>query len=1361
VSDVCANMMRTPGRRCSRSSQGDSLEERASVGDRRRLSTCLDTTQPMTLSALAGCQRASIISRLPQGRPLARSSMQALHGANLPDDDAATTYEGCESTDPNELGVRCTSLSKLGTLPHSEPINPLCANGYSYPPTKPWTPSSMPLRKEESVQVSASPLPPPPAGVQRGRSAHWDTDALQHGSPKRERTVKHPRRPRDRSSPPGSDNSSGSGNRAATTACGGGASARHISHRRRECGTGLSARSHTGGGGGGGGGGTTSRSHIGHVRLSGRSAVSEVQSLAASVRTAGPAQRYTLDTLRDLMATDDEGQLANGIGVVPDPDELADQLEWDVGVKDTLERVKAEQIREQIAMDTRHEAMLNKTRHEEARMRKKGELPRTSATERTTRVLMSLFRRASASDGGVGEEATVDQPAVPEQRRMSAVERRLGSVVNGGIGGAGGISTPGIFPGVPTRTETGPPHPATFNSEGRTHSRRSLFDGLADTAEMSRTRWYILPPYGWMLRTWNVATILIIVAIAALEPLRVSRIIAYGDIDRRTTESVALYCDLHMFMDMVLHFFSAYDDNLRDILVTSPYHITWRYAQSWLFLDAIVVFPFDRVVIAAHLYAAVHNERGPPTPPLPPSPPSPPSPLAPGLPTPPTSTVAAMEMLRLVKLVVVYRLINPRAPSLSLPGSSTVNPSVITLWKLFFIVIFVWHCTACFYWAIGTQRSDEWVLVSESGTNGDGNVGADGWSPPGIVRASNSSFVRYVYAMSWAVGVTTQTSRATPATIFQLLYGDTVTIIGFLMMSVIIGSATTSLSDLQAQTSDVALRLRHIDQYMRYKRLPRSICRRVVAFYRFQYTSMNRIDDADVLVGLPRALRMQMNLIMHKPIFVQLPLFWLCSEQEILLITQRLRPCVIMPGEMLIKENRLGVGLFLLMKGAVETIKAGDLQIVLLAVAAFGESALRGTPSSVSVRALRFCETTVLLREDFAVVEQINPIIRQWLDIYIMERDRKLDDPHTRRQSLQTKVAALRAARHEHWSDGWKKGSGFCDTGGASNAGSVRSRTSMSVNAAMSSGNVNGRCSFASIASSNGVRSVLSRYLRNRRQRRAVASAFSRHVPPPTRRIVPKSSIATHLGTKNNGGNANSSVACDRVRARFSEALVQAKKANNHERKLHPKMNMVEEGDEGDETVPVGTAPASLSEDGEEDEDGEGDSVEGFPFSGASLGNHHSFVAQTDVLQEEALVVEDEGVEEQQQQQQQQQERGEEGDNGDWHFAGMHMEEASSTATGRKCQTNGQDTSASCGTRTPALPPGVTPCNRMSMSEKLARCTRSTAGGCGFTGNTSKKTCARQELVHGSTVSNKRAIPRHLVPASAPEKSVGGASYSA
>jgi len=654
-------------------------------------------------------------------------------------------------------------------------------------------------------------------------------------------------------------------------------------------------------------------------RVSGCSFFSESPSMAG----VGMRQKqYTLDTLDEALMYDGE------VGAMPDHDQLRDQIEWDIGVYDTLHQLKQMQIREQIALDTRHQQSTAKNVSKS----------KSEAAAPQRRASLGDYISAAQSGGPIFS----DTPS-------RAAKRLVGNSDNHGKRGSAGGLTP----------------PMVGGDDGAV-GRRSLFEDLADTAEMSRLRWYVVDPQRWPFQVWSILTELILFVICIIEPLRVGHIV----IQNKPMNMLMIYCDVQLLLDLLLHFFVAYDDELRDIQVTSMRHIVPRYLQGNFAFDAVVALPWNILVWDE----TTHHVR---------------------------------DVLRMSKLLGAHRLLSTRSVFSNAPDAMMFNPSLITLWKMLLTILFVWHWVGCVYWLVSTHSYDAgepYLSVK------------DAWSPPDSVLATNFTHVRYAYAVTWAIGVTTGGTFPSPSTMLQLFYGNLVAIVGFLLMSLVIGSATTALSDMQAQSSEVSIRLQHIDRYMRYKRLPSSIRQRIVQFYRFQYTSLNRIDENEVLVGLPRALRVQMQLIMHKQIFTQLPLFWLCSEEEILLITQRLRPCVIMPGEMLIKQDRLAVGLFLLMKGAVETLRDGELVIVLLAVAAFGENALRGTPSNCSIRALRFCETTVLLREDFAVIEQMNPVVRRWLDVYILERDRKLANPQTRRQSMETKSAAIKSVRCR---DGW------------------------------------------------------------------------------------------------------------------------------------------------------------------------------------------------------------------------------------------------------------------------------------------------------------------------------------------------------
>jgi len=618
-----------------------------------------------------------------------------------------------------------------------------------------------------------------------------------------------------------------------------------------------------------------------------------------------------------------EEEEAYGAPDAPDRQELRDQLEWDLGIAETLYAMKQLQIAEQIGME------------------KRGARDDAKAS------------RAQRRRSSVDAELPVD-PKGDGRRRSSMANARRGS-----------------------RETVAPKKMGVdfkLQDELRSKSRRALFEGLANTADMSRDRWYIVRSEGNARSVWTT-----LVSVSTVVTVIVAPLISCGVLyEGPTTQGVAGTCDLLFVCDVLLTFVTAYQDSLRDIVVTSPRHIRARYLQGMFTLDALSATPFDWIMRASG------------------------------------ASDAAVDALRMCKLVRMYRMgVSTTEADARNLGDTAINPSLLSLLKLVASLFLIWHWTACLYILISVRTNAAGAQAPIFDTR-------EPWVPPASVLLGSAG-VRYAYAASWAIGTTCLTMRPEPNTLVQLVFGDTITVLGFITMAGIVGSATTAISEIQAQRSEATRLLQTIARYMRRKHLPANVRRRVLSYYRFHQTSMNILDHESVLVGLPRAMRMQISLIMHKPIFVQLPLFWLCAEEEMLLIVQRLKPCLVMPGEMLVKEGTLGVGLFLLMKGAVETTRNGKMLVVLLAVAAFGESALLSDdePSSVTVRALRFCEASVLYKEDWACIEQINPQIRTWLNIYIAERDKHLQDENVQQQSAQTKKATIRCGggMHSEWSD--------------------------------------------------------------------------------------------------------------------------------------------------------------------------------------------------------------------------------------------------------------------------------------------------------------------------------------------------------
>ena len=711
--------------------------------------------------------------------------------------------------------------------------------------------------------------------------------------------------------------------------------------------------------------------------------------------------------------------------VLPDREELRDMLEWDLGVAETLFRFKQWQIREQIEIDSRSKRSRTKHLVSKKRTAPRGKLAAFFDRLRGSRVCKNAHvpatqRRASFD----GKPCT----GGGERRRSCADNMRASQACGFAFNG----SLPSYAPNntdanVQKRKSSMPKFLSVefkLAEEMRSKSQRALFEGLANTADMSRDRWFVLRPGGTARHVWANVVALATGVTAIIVPLVACKVF---DGDTAFTKALGVLVDIIFAVDLGMQFVTAYQDEVRDIIVTSPSHIRNRYLRTWFGFDVVSALPIDWI----------HRSLG--------------------------GSDATVAYWRLLKLTRAYHLFSENDVHINL-GDTAFNPSMVSLVKLTGALSLFWHMTACLYTfmsiativATNYNVAPDQLQLSIFSTSVFNKISSMQMRTPGehidngtkyelYETYHNDSFSlsarivedsavwhmpldvwrhgpgsRYLYAISWAIAVTCQTNRPTPNTFMQMVMSDAVSVSGLFLMTGIIGAATAAIAEIQAQRSEMTRLLQRIAQYMRNKRLPRDLRRRVLSFYRFHQSSMNILENEEVLVGLPRAMRMQINLLMHKPVFVKLPLFWLCSEEEMLLIVQRLRPCLMMPGEMMLKEGTIGVGLFLLMKGAVETTSKGELLVVLLAVAAFGEAALQSKePSDITIRALRFCETSLLLREDWLVIEKLNPRIRVWLEIYIAERDRKIRDPNVKNQSQQTKKATIRCGTggYREWSD--------------------------------------------------------------------------------------------------------------------------------------------------------------------------------------------------------------------------------------------------------------------------------------------------------------------------------------------------------
>jgi CRP-like cAMP-binding protein len=490
--------------------------------------------------------------------------------------------------------------------------------------------------------------------------------------------------------------------------------------------------------------------------------------------------------------------------------------------------------------------------------------------------------------------------------------------------------------------------PISADTVGETKAR-ALGD-LTRTSELTRPRRFMLPPNGTVRRLMNTLLTVLIYYTLIATPLTACFL---GPTAPPGWDTVNVICDLVFFTDILLTFRTSVPNRLLGIVITSPRRVASTYVKSWFALDLIASLPIDYII-----QGGARRLQG----------------------------ASGFQLVRVLKALRFVRMYKENARTLEQHLASAdafaLNPSVKTLGKLLLSLCLYWHWIACVYYYLSLESSS--LSVSSRWAGGD-------WNPPGPLLgregSSESLWLHYLYALYWAIGLTCQINLPQPDTPGGLVFSVFVSGSGVLTLSMIIGAATTVVADLSAQATEVQSRLQRIARYMRYKQLPQQLCTRVLSFYAFQQESA-QLDENSVLLGLPRSLKLQMQIVVHMPIFLHLPLFRMCSDEEILMIVQCLKPSLALPGEALVRQGERGVGLFFLMKGVVEILQDGNRVLLMSAISAFGETALlEDVLPNATVRGMSFCEVNVLTRVDFQAISIHVPALLHYLQMYIWKRD--------------------------------------------------------------------------------------------------------------------------------------------------------------------------------------------------------------------------------------------------------------------------------------------------------------------------------------------------------------------------------------
>lgn len=304
-----------------------------------------------------------------------------------------------------------------------------------------------------------------------------------------------------------------------------------------------------------------------------------------------------------------------------------------------------------------------------------------------------------------------------------------------------------------------------------------------------------------------------------------------------------------------------------------------------------------------------------------------------------------------------------------------VNPVVIRMINLVFIIFLIDHWVACLWFFIGetTKASGESWLTSASLDN---------------VR----TMTQYMKSLYWSITTLTTVGYGdiTPTNDLEIAFTLVIMFLGVSMYAFIIGNVASLISNLDANQGRFREKLDQIQAYMRERGIPSFLQQQVRDYYQYMWEySHDASMELDFLDELPHSIKTRIYLHLYRELLEKVPLLTEADEGFIEDLVIKLRPRILPPNDYIIREEQVGHEMYFIKRGEVVAFseKTGRIYRTMTEGMFFGEIALLySSRRTASVKTQTYCEVFVLYKDDFDQVLENYP--RFWEKVHEIAEQR-------------------------------------------------------------------------------------------------------------------------------------------------------------------------------------------------------------------------------------------------------------------------------------------------------------------------------------------------------------------------------------
>ncbi|KAJ7975327.1 Cyclic nucleotide gated channel protein [Quillaja saponaria] len=209
------------------------------------------------------------------------------------------------------------------------------------------------------------------------------------------------------------------------------------------------------------------------------------------------------------------------------------------------------------------------------------------------------------------------------------------------------------------------------------------------------------------------------------------------------------------------------------------------------------------------------------------------------------------------------------------------------------------------------------------------------------LTTKRSVVTRYIYSLCWGfLQVSTLAGNLVPSYfVWEVLFTMSIIGLGLLLFALLIGNMQNFLQSLGRRRSEMSLRRRDVEQWMRHRRLPEDLRRSVRQAERFNWAATRGVNEEMLLENLPEDLQREIRRHLFK--FVKkVRIFSLMDEPILDAICERLKQKTYIKGSRILYQDGLVEKMVFIVRGKLESIGEDRIRVPLSEGDACGEELL-------------------------------------------------------------------------------------------------------------------------------------------------------------------------------------------------------------------------------------------------------------------------------------------------------------------------------------------------------------------------------------------------------------------------------------